>query len=73
MDKFDNARENLIRSGFLSADTEAYIHRKRISHSAQVLFRIAWMEKYTQNDVALSILASIHVNTVDYILSECKQ
>ncbi len=33
MDKFDDASENSIRSGFLSADTEAYTHRKHVSQS----------------------------------------
>ncbi len=31
MDKSDDARENSIRSGFMSADTEAHTHRKRVS------------------------------------------
>ncbi len=31
MDKSDDARENSIRSGFLSTDTEAYTHRREYS------------------------------------------
>ncbi len=33
MDKSDDARENLIRSGFLNTDTEAYTHRKHVSRT----------------------------------------
>ncbi len=39
MDKSDDARENSIRSGFLSTDTEAYTHRKRVSQRASTLLR----------------------------------
>ncbi len=39
MDKSDDARENSIRSGFLSTDTEAYTHRKCVSQRASTLLR----------------------------------
>ncbi len=39
MDKSDDARENSIRSGFLSTDTEAYTHRKHVSQRASTLLR----------------------------------
>ncbi len=41
------------------------------AHDYSVLFRIL-TEKYTQNDLNLSILMSIHVSTPGYVLSECK-
>ncbi len=37
MDKSENVRENSIQSGFLSADTEAYSHRKRVSQLVNTL------------------------------------
>ncbi len=41
------------------AQTLKHTRTESASHSAWVLFRVAWMEKYTQNDV----------NTDDYVLS----
>ncbi len=72
MDQSDDARENSIRSGFLSADTEAYTHRKRVSQRLSTPSHCMNGE-YTQNDVEISVLPSIHVNTADYVLSERKQ
>ncbi len=45
--------------------TLKHIHTESASHSACKLFHIARTDKYTQNDVELSVLTSIHVNTVD--------
>ncbi len=39
MDKSDDARENSTRSDFLSTDTEAYTHRKRVSQRVSTLLR----------------------------------
>ncbi len=39
MDQSDDTRENSIRSGFLSADTIAYTHRKRVSQHVSTLLR----------------------------------
>ncbi len=69
MDKFDDAKElNSVR--FMSADTEAAPLTRRTSSQ---LSRISSTEKYTQNDVELSVLTSIHVNPLGYVLGERKQ
>jgi len=49
-------------------------HRKLDSARVLIwaLFRV-WMDKYTQHYVKMSILESIHVNRVSYVLKERKQ
>ncbi len=43
MDKSDDTRELVFWSGFLSSDTEAYTHRKRVSQRMSLLCCVAYI------------------------------